>query len=155
MRRRGGSGDDGEAGGDGSWLAVRSCGTEAEDLCVLGTIRGVRDAPAVLTGGVAFLRDVEERVEGGSGRDKDAALEASALFGREILEALRTPMTGLGGTESSEVEERERGALSARVRCMVRDEDGNDKTSGVSRTVIEMKVSTRRDWTTFSKVLCE
>jgi hypothetical protein len=38
---------------------------------------------------------------------------------------------------------------------MVGDEDGNGKTSGGSITVIEMKVSTRRDWTTFSKVLCE
>jgi hypothetical protein len=155
VRRRGGSGDAGEAGGDGSWLAVKLRGTEAEDLCVLGTIRDVRDAPAVLTGGVAFLRDVEERVEEGSGRGKDAALEASALFGRDILEALRTLVTGLGGTMSLEVEERERGALSARVRCVVGDDDETEKTSGVSNTVIEMKVSTRRDWTTFSNVLCE
>lgn len=134
---------------------MRLRGTEADDLCALGTIRGARDAPAVLTGGVAFLRDVEDRVEEGSGRDKDAPLEAPALFGRDILEALRTLVTGLGGTRSLEVEERERGALSARVRCMVGDEDGNGKTSGGSITVIEMKVSTRRDWTTFSKVLCE
>lgn len=156
MRSRGGSGDAGEAGGDGSWLAVRMRGTEAEDLCVLGTIRGVRDAPAVLTGGVPFLREVEERIEEeGSGRDMDAALEASALFGRDVLEALRTFATELGGTESLGMEERARGALSARVRCMVGDEGGNGKTSEVSGTVIEMKVSTRRDWTTFSKVLCE
>lgn len=155
MRRRGGSGDAGEAGGDGSWPAVKLRGTEAEDLCILGTIRDVRDAPVVLTGGVAFLRDAEERVKEGSSRGNDAALEASALFGRDILKALRTLVTGLGGTKSLEVEERERGALSARVRCVVGEEDENEKTSGVSRTVIEMKVSTRRDWTTFSKVLCE
>lgn len=135
---------------------MRLSGTEAEDLCVLWTILGARDAPAVLTGGVPFLREVEERIEEEcSGRNKDAALEASAVFGRDILEALRTLVTELGGTKSLEVEERARGALSARVRCMVGDEDGNGKPSAVSGTVIEMKVSTRRDWTTFSKVLCE
>lgn len=156
MRSRGGSGDAGEAGGDGSWLAVRIRGTEAEDLCVFGTIRGVRDVPVVLTGGVPFLREVEERIEEeGSGRDKDAALEASALFGGGVLKALRTFDTELRGTESLGVEERARGALSARVRCMVGDEDGNGKVSGVSGTATEIKVSTRRDWTTFSKVLCE
>lgn len=130
-------------------------GTEVEDLCVLGAIRGVRDAPAVLTGGILFLREVEERSEEGSGRDKGAALDASALLGRDILETLRTFATKLGGTKPLEAEECARGALSARVRCMVGDEDGTGKSSGVSGTVIEMKVSTRRDWTTFSKVLCE
>jgi hypothetical protein len=156
VRSRGGSGEAGEAGGDGNWLAVRMRGTEAEDLCVLGTIRGVRDAPIDLTGGVPFLREVEERIEEeGSGRDEDTTFEASVLFGRDNLETLRTFATKLGGTVSLEVEERARGALSARVRCMVGNEDGNGKPFGVSGTVIEMKVSTRRDWTTFSKVLCE
>lgn len=120
--------------------------TEVEDLCALETTRVVRDAPAVLTGGVPFLRVVEERIEGeGSGRDTGAALEDSALFGRDVFGALRTLATELGTTKSLEVEERARGALSARVRCVAGNGDGSGKTSGVSGTVIEMKVSTRRD----------
>lgn len=91
MRSGGGPGDAGEAGGDGSWLAVSLGGTEAEGLCVLGSIRGVSGAAFVLTGGVPFLMEIDEWFEAEpSPRGKNGALEDSILFGRDILEALRT-----------------------------------------------------------------
>jgi len=60
VRSGGGSGDAGEAGGDGSWLVASLGGTEAEGLCALGGIRGISGAPFILTGMVPFLMEIEE-----------------------------------------------------------------------------------------------
>jgi hypothetical protein len=92
--------------------------------------------------------------EEASGRCRDGVFEVSVLFGRDILEALRILVAEwlLPGVR---LDESARGALSARVLCVVGiSGDGHEEISE-SGTVTEIKVSTRRDWTTFSNVLCE